>query len=101
MYFGYNDWCAQDDVYNSCVRIFVRELVTDGMDVNELVMDGLDVSNNHDTKIKYVANFVHLPAHLDATSVHHNQGHVQEVSHYSVKIKISNPPRPPLNPSPA
>ena len=46
MYFGYNGLCTYDDVYKSFVRIFVRELATESLDVNGLVTDILDLSNN-------------------------------------------------------
>ena len=45
MYFGYNFLCTEDDVYKSFVRIFVRELVMAGLDVNGIVIDSPDVSN--------------------------------------------------------
>ena len=33
VYIGYNNTCAHDDVYYSCVRIFIRKLVIDGPDI--------------------------------------------------------------------
>ena len=45
VYFCYNIFGRRDDVYKSFVRTFVRELVTDGFDINRLVTDGLDVCN--------------------------------------------------------
>ena len=46
VYFGYTVLCTDDTIYNPFVRIFVRELVTDGLDVSGLVTDGPDVSKN-------------------------------------------------------
>ena len=46
VYFGYNILCTEDDEYKFFARIFVRELVTDGLDVNGLVTDGPDVNNS-------------------------------------------------------
>ena len=45
VYFVYNILCTEDDVYKPFVRIFVRKLVIDGLDINELVTDGSEVSN--------------------------------------------------------
>ena len=45
VYFGYNFLCTEADVYKCIVHIFVRELVTAGLDVNGLVTYGPDVSN--------------------------------------------------------
>ena len=45
-YFGYNGRCPEDYVYKSYVRIYVRKLVLDGLNVNELVTYVPDISNS-------------------------------------------------------
>ena len=44
VYLGYTMLCTEDDVYKSFARIFLRTLVTDGLDVNILVTDSPDVN---------------------------------------------------------
>ena len=48
MFFVYTVLCTEDGVYKSFVCIFVRKLVTYGLDGNRLVMDGPDIINKKD-----------------------------------------------------